>query len=378
MEFEKELKVTKTNIPGLLVFDLPVHSDNRGWFKENWQKAKMTALGLPTDFQWPIPLEESERSEADLHHPILKDAKPMVLRRTLVTGANGQLGRAIREYVQEHGLEGFEFTDIDEFDFSDPAAYAQIDWSLYGTIINAGAYTAVDKAETPEGRAGAWKANAQGPALLAKTATEHNLTLVHISSDYVFDGVAQVHDEEEPFAPLGMYGQTKAAGDIAVATAPKHYILCSSWVIGDGHNFVKTMISLSDRVADPNEALEQVTVVDDQIGCLTFTQDMARAIFFLLEREVPYGTYDLTLSRDSVSWAAIAREVFAQANGNAQAVAPINTKEYFANATVPVSSRPAYSTLDLAKIEETGVEPSDWRDELHTYVAAARKGSGRA
>ncbi len=378
MEFEKELKVTETNIPGLLVFDLPVHGDNRGWFKENWQKAKMTALGLPADFQWPIPLEESERSEADLHHPMLKDAKPMVLRRTLVTGANGQLGRAIREYVQEHGLEGFEFTDIDEFDFSDPAAYAQIDWSLYGTIINAGAYTAVDKAETPEGRAAAWKANAQGPALLAKTATEHNLTLVHISSDYVFDGVAQVHDEEESFAPLGVYGQTKAAGDIAVATVPKHYILCSSWVIGDGHNFVKTMISLSDRVADPNEALEQVTVVDDQIGCLTFTQDMARAIFFLLEREAPYGTYDLTLSGDSVSWAAIAREVFAQANGNAQAVAPINTEEYFANATVPVSPRPAYSTLDLAKIEETGVEPSDWRDELHTYVAAARKGGGRA
>ncbi len=412
MEFEKELKVTETNIPGLLVFDLPVHGDNRGWFKENWQKAKMTALGLPADFQWPIPLEESERSEADLHHPMLKDAKPTVLRRTLVTGANGQLGRAIREYVQEHGLEGFEFTDIDEFDFSDPAAYEQIDWSLYGTIINAGAYTAVDKAdefdfsdpaayeqidwslygtiinagaytavdkaETPEGRAAAWKANAQGPALLAKTATEHNLTLVHISSDYVFDGVAQVHDEEESFAPLGVYGQTKAAGDIAVATVPKHYILCSSWVIGDGHNFVKTMISLSDRVADPNEALEQVTVGDDQIGCLTFTQDMARAIFFLLEREAPYGTYDLTLSGDSVSWAAIAREVFAQANGNAQAVAPINTEEYFANATVPVSPRPAYSTLDLAKIEETGVEPSDWRDELHTYVAAARKGGGRA
>lgn len=201
MEFEKELKVTETNIPGLLVFDLPVHGDNRGWFKENWQKAKMTALGLPADIQWPIPLEESERSEADLHHPMFKDAKPMAPRRTLVTGADGQLGRAIRDYVQAHGLEGFEFTDIDEFDFSDPVAYAQIDWSLYGAIINAGAYTAVDKAETPEGRATAWKANAQGPVLLAKTAIEHNLTLVHISSDYVFDGVTEVHDADEAFAP---------------------------------------------------------------------------------------------------------------------------------------------------------------------------------
>ena len=134
------------------------------------------------------------------------------------------------------------------------------------------------------------------------------------------------------------------------------------------------MIALSDRVANPDEALEQVTVVDDQIGRLTFTQDMARAIFFLLDREAPYGTYDLTSSGDSVSWAAIAREVFAQANGNGQAVKPISTKEYFANATAPVSPRPTYSTLDLAKIEETGFEPSDWRDELHAYVAAARRG----
>lgn len=290
MEFEKELKVTETNIPGLLVFDLPVHGDNRGWFKENWQKAKMTALGLPKDFQpvqnnvsfnakrgvtrgihaepwdkfislatgeifgawvdlrpgdtfgqvyttrldpskaiyvprgvgnsfqaledgtaytylvnahwsleqkktytfvnladpelniqWPIPLEQAELSEADLHHPMLKDAKPMDPKRTLVTGANGQLGQSIRKYVEEHDLKGFEFTDIDEFDFSDPAAYEGYDWSLYGTIINAGAFTAVDKAETPEGRVTAWKANALGPALLAKVATEHNLTLVHLS-----------------------------------------------------------------------------------------------------------------------------------------------------------------------------------------------------
>ena len=218
---------------------------NAHWSLE--QKRTYTFVNLADPdlhIQWPIPLEESERSEADLHHPMLRDAKPMAPRRTMVTGCNGQLGHAIRDYVESHGLEGFEFNDIDTFDFSDPAQYDQFDWSLYGTIINAGAYTAVDRAETPEGRALAWKANAQGPALLARVAREHNITLVHVSSDYVFDGTRELHDETESFAPLGVYGQSKAAGDIAVANAPRHYILRSSWVIGEGHNFVKTMMVL--------------------------------------------------------------------------------------------------------------------------------------
>ncbi|WP_288924050.1 sugar nucleotide-binding protein, partial [uncultured Bifidobacterium sp.] len=366
MEFEKDLRVTETNIPGLLVFDLPVHGDNRGWFKENWQRAKMTGIhaepwdkyisvatgeifgawvdlrpgesfgrvyttrldpsraifvprGVGNSFQalqdgtaytylvnahwsleqkktytfvnladpdlgieWPIPLSECELSEADKAHPMLKDAKPMAPRRTMVTGCNGQLGCAVRRYVEEHGLEGFEFNDIDTFDFSDPAQYGRFDWSLYGAIINCGAYTAVDKAETAEGRVTAWKTNAQGPALLARVTAEHNITLVHVSSDYVFDGTREVHDESEPLSPLGVYGQSKAAGDLVVANCLRHYILRSSWVIGEGRNFVRTMKTLSDRVADPADGLDHVTVVDDQVGRLTFTTDMAKAIFHLL------------------------------------------------------------------------------------------------
>ena len=479
MDFEKDLRAVETNIPGLVVFDLPVHGDNRGWFKENWQRAKQTDLGLP-DFgpvqnnisfnakkgvtrgihaepwdkyisiasgsvfgawvdlrpgesfgqvyttvldpskaiyvprgvgnsfqaledgtvytylvnahwsleqkktytfvnladpdlgiQWPIPLEDSERSEADLHHPMLRDAKPMAPRRTMVTGCNGQLGHAIRDYVEEHGLEGFEFNDIDTFDFSDPAQYDQFDWSLYGTVINAGAYTAVDKAETPEGRALAWKANAQGPALLAKVAREHNITLVHVSSDYVFDGSRELHDESEGFAPLGVYGQSKAAGDIAVANAPRHYILRSSWVIGEGHNFVKTMMGLSDRVAKGE--LERVTVVDDQYGRLTFTGDMAEAIFHLLDSGAAYGTYDLTGSGAVKSWADIARTVFDLTNGNGGKIKPISTAEYFANAKAPVSPRPTYSALDLAKIEATGLDVPDWEESLKAYVTKELK-----
>ena len=193
---------------------------NAHWSLEQKKTYTFVNLADPDlNIQWPIPLDEAERSEADLHHPMLKDAKPMAPRRTMVTGCNGQLGRAIRDYVDAHGLEGFEFNDIDTFDFSDPAQYDRFDWSLYGTVINAGAYTAVDKAETAEGRALAWKANAQGPALLARVCAEHNITLVHVSSDYVFDGSRELHDEAEAFAPLGVYGQSKARATSRSRTA---------------------------------------------------------------------------------------------------------------------------------------------------------------
>uniref|UniRef100_UPI003FD87BFB SDR family oxidoreductase n=1 Tax=Adlercreutzia sp. TaxID=1872387 RepID=UPI003FD87BFB len=271
----------------------------------------------------------------------------------------------------------FDFCDIDTFDMSDPDAYAQYDWSLYGTVINCGAYTAVDKAETPEGRVAAWKANATGPALLARTCAEHGITLVHVSSDYVFDGAAEVHGEEEPLSPLSVYGQTKAAGDVAVAGCPRHYIMRSSWVIGEGHNFVKTMKALSDRVADPEDGLERVTVVDDQLGRLTFTRDMAAAIFHVLgyregdlEPSAPaaYGTYDCTGSGRVVSWAEIARKVFDLANGNGDAVQPVSTVEYYASAQGPIAKRPDHSALDLSRLEATGFHMPDWELSLRGYA----------
>jgi dTDP-4-dehydrorhamnose 3,5-epimerase len=476
LQFEKPLSVEHTNIPGLLVFELPVHGDTRGWFKENWQKTKMMELGLadfspvqnnisfnahkgvtrgihaepwdkfisiasgeifgawvdlrPGDsfgqvyttrldpsraiyvprgvgnsFQslidgtvytylvnahwsldqkktytfvnladpdlnipWPIPLNETERSDADLQHPFLKQVKPMEPKRTLVTGCNGQLGKAIQSYVQSHGLHGFHFTDITDFDFSDSKAYADIDWSLYGTIINAGAYTAVDKAETSEGRSVSWTANAVGPSLLARIANEHNITLVHISSDYVFDGQLPEHTEKESMAPLSVYGESKAAGDIAVGNTRRHYILRSSWVIGEGHNFVNTMKQLSNRVADKTDGLRQVSVVNDQFGRLTFTSDMVDAIFHLLNSSAAYGTYNLTGSGAVCSWAQIAAAVFEHVNGNGSAVKGVSTDEYFATASSPVAPRPRYSALNLAKIESVGYHPRDWEASLHEYL----------
>ena len=480
IQFEKDLRVEETGIEGLKVVELAVHGDSRGWFKENWQRAKMVALGIPdlrvvqnnvsfnaergvtrgvhaepwdkfisvgcgsvfgawvdlrqgsetygrvyttrldpsraiyvprgvgNSFQaledgtvytylvdahwsaelkktytfvnladpalgidWPIPLSEAPLSEADKRHPMLADVVPMAPKRTLVTGCNGQLGRAVRALAEERGVSGtFDFCDIDTFDFSDPDAYSQYDWDLYGTVINCGAYTAVDRAETPEGRLSAWAANATGPALLARTCAEHGMTLVHVSSDYVFDGTREVHDEAEPLSPLSVYGQSKAAGDLAVSNCPRHYVLRSSWVIGDGRNFVRTMVGLSDRVADPEDKLERVTVVDDQLGRLTFTRDMAAAIFHLLDSHAPYGTYDCTGSGAVRSWADIARACFEAANGNGDRVVPVSTAEYYAGAAGPVAPRPVHSALDLAKLEATGFSMPDWEGELREYLAS--------
>ena len=135
-----------------------------------------------------------------------------------------------------------------------------------------------------------------------------------MSSDYVFDGTAEVHGEDEPFSPLSVYGQTKAAGRHRRGRVPAHYIVRSSWVIGEGRNFVRTMKGLSDRVADPQDSLERVTVVDDQCGRLTFTRDMAEGIFWLLgtawarraELARAARRLQLTGSGPVESWAAIA------------------------------------------------------------------------
>ena len=200
---------------------------------------------------------------------------------------------------------------------------------------------------------------------------------MHVSSDYVFDGTKEEHGEDEPFSPLGVYGQTKAAGDIAVANCPRHYIVRSSWVIGEGKNFVRTMAALSDRCADPDDALKQVTVVDDQHGRLTFTRDMAEGIFWLLgyrdgdkEPSEPcaYGTYNLTCSGKVASWADIAAKVFELRKGNAGAVKPVTTAEYYANAKGLVSPRPVHSALDLSRIEEAGFASRDWKTDLEDYL----------
>lgn len=462
LQFSKEFKSYETPIEGLVVYDLTLHGDSRGWFKENWQREKMIKAGLP-DFgpvqnnvsfndragvtrglhaepwdkfisigsgrvfgawcdiredsptygkvftieldpskaiyvprgvangyqtlvdetvytylvndhwsadaqyssvsiydeslgiNWPIPLTTAEVSEKDKGNPFLLDTTPIRSKKTLIVGANGQLGQAFQKLYPNA-----ECVDRDTLDISSSDVFSARRWRDYGVILNAAAYTAVDLAETTEGRRDAWAANATAVANLAKIATANNITLVHVSTDYVFDGSKEVHDEAEAFSPLGVYGQSKAAGDIAAATTPKHYIARTSWVIGDGNNFVRTMASLAERGIKPN-------VVDDQIGRLTFTSDLARGIKHLVDTGAPYGTYNISNDGQPVSWAEIAKDVYELSGKSRDDVMPVSTEKYYEGKS-GIAPRPPQSTLSLDKIKATGFNPRDWKVALRKYL----------
>lgn len=296
------------------------------------------------------PLEPVNLSEKDLQHPELAEVTPVKPRKVLVTGANGQLGRALRKVLPDA-----EFCAREDFDITDPP---QRKWRQYSAIINAAAYNAVDKAETD--RAAAWAVNAEGPAKLARIAAEHDLTLVHVSTDYVFDGAKEIYAEDDPVAPLSLYGASKAAGDTAAATAPKHYVVRTAWVVGEGTNFISTMRSLAERDVEPR-------VVHDQVGRITMADDLAGAIAHLLSTEAEYGIYNVTGTGDAVGRDEIAMSTFIGLGHDPAEVHPVSTVEYHGDE--PHAVRPRRSVLDTAKIEATGFTPMNWRVGLALYLA---------
>ena len=285
-----------------------------------------------------------------------------------IVGAKGQLGLALQaEYP------GAQSADIDELDITNKDSVANFDWSGIKVILNAAAYTNVDGAETSEGRVAAWAVNADAVGNLVAVAAQHDMTLVHISTDYVFDGSQKLHSEEEPFTPLSVYGASKAAGDLLVSLAPKFYIIRTSWVIGDGKNFVRTMLDLAQKGINPS-------VVSDQIGRLTFTNTLVSAISHLLSPiaspsidyrlstidYVPYGTYNVSNDGEPTSWANITRQIFKLA-GVSNTVTDVTTADYFAGKS-GIAPRPLNSTLDLSKIKQSGFVPNDWQTDLIKYI----------
>jgi dTDP-4-dehydrorhamnose 3,5-epimerase len=272
----------------------------------------------------------------------------------LIVGAKGQLGRALQsKYPSAHGA------DSNELDISDVEAVKRYDWSKIKIIINAAAYTNVDGAETSEGRALAWAVNATGVRNLAMAALENDAVFVHISTDYVFDGSIECHNEDEAYTPINVYGQSKAAGDIVASVLPKHYIIRSSWIVGDGKNFVRTMLELGQKDINPS-------VVSDQVGRLTFTNELVGAINHLLTNNAQPGTYNISNDGTPASWAEITRRIFELA-GLDNTVTDVTTEEYY-KGKEGIAPRPLGSELDLGKIKANGYNPADWQESLQKYV----------
>ncbi len=276
--------------------------------------------------------------------------------KIFIVGANGQLGTALRAQYPNA-----RYADINELDITNKVSVDAFDWSGIEIILNAAAYTNVDGAETAEGRVAAWKVNAEAIKYLSHQARRNQIIFVHISSDYVFDGTIVPHTEEEALSPLSVYGASKAAGDLLVQQLDKHYLLRTTWVIGEGNNFVRTMLSLAQKDISP-------TVVADQVGRLTFTSELVRAIDHLLTTNAPYGTYNTTNSGSVKSWAAITRDIFELAGRTDLTVTDTSTAEYFAGKE-GIAPRPLGSEMDLAKLRATGFESRDWHDDLSDYIA---------
>lgn len=277
------------------------------------------------------------------------------MTKLVITGGNGQLGRAINLLYKDNADIECINTDVDELDITNlEAVQAFIAQNKPYAIINCAAHTAVDKCEEQEDLA--YKINAIGPRNLAIAAKENNCKLVHISTDYVFAGDGNTpYREFDLTGPRSVYGASKLAGENFVkAFADKYFIIRTAWLYGDGKNFVKTMLKLS-------ETRDEVSVVNDQVGNPTSAKELAKAIGALLFTD-NYGVFHGTCE-GVCSWADFAEEIFKLAGKNTT-VKRITSEEFAAKA-----NRPSYSVLDNYMFKITmDYTFADWHDALKEYM----------
>ena len=278
------------------------------------------------------------------------------MKKLIVTGANGQLGRAINQ--QYAGSAEYELinTDVEELDITNIDRVMEFarDIQPYA-IVNCAAYTAVEACETQEDLA--FRINAIGARNLSIAASETDAKLIHVSTDYVFDGNGtRPYRETDPTGPQGAYGRTKLAGENFVKEfSERHFIVRTAWLYGDGKNFVKTMLRLS-------ETNDKVRVVKDQVGSPTSATELAKAIAYLLPTE-NYGLFHGTCEGDC-SWAQFTEEIFRLA-GRKTVVEAITSEEYGA-----AVKRPAYSILENYMLKmTTDFMFADWHDAIAEYLS---------
>ncbi len=293
--------------------------------------------------------------------------------RIIIIGTQGQVGWELAQRAPLFGHETLAW-DMAELDITDAAAVDRaLTTSGADTVINAAAYTAVDRAEQEP--ALAFAVNREGPAHLAATCARLNIPLLHISTDYVYDGrKSDPYVETDQTAPLGVYGRSKAEGDAAVRRLlPRHLILRVSWVFGiHGHNFVKTMLRLA-------RAREELRVVADQYGCPTFAGDIADTLLELASRTAEmdannaWGTYHYC-GVPATTWHGFARTIIEKARVyepfTVQTVTAITTTDYPTPA-----ARPANSMLDCSRLAlHFGIQPRPWVDGLKSLLVTTYAG----
>lgn len=287
--------------------------------------------------------------------------------KILITGSNGQVGYCLKERLKDKAE--ILAVDYEELDITEQQSVEKtVSEFNPDYIINAAAHTAVDRAE--EEVELSYSINRDGPAYLAQAAKKCGAVILHISTDYVFDGQGdKSYQESDTTGPQGVYGQSKLAGELAVAEhCEKHLILRTAWVFGEhGNNFVKTMLRLA-------ETRDELNIVGDQVGGPTYAGDIADALVAMVEyleqgSQPEWGVYHFS-GMPYASWYGFAEKIFqmARAKGvieKAPKITSIPTSAYPTPA-----KRPANSRLDCSKIEsQFGIKPSDWNAALENIQA---------
>ena len=277
--------------------------------------------------------------------------------KILITGAKGMLAKAVINKLKDENQ--LICTDSQELDITDKnmvMEYVEKEKPEY--IINCAAYTAVDKAEEEEELAE--KVNSEGPKNLAIAADKYNCILVHISTDYVFNGdldINKTYKENDKTLPVTVYGKTKKQGeDNIIQNSSKYYILRTAWLYGEGNNFVRTMLKLSKEK-------EELNVVNDQHGSPTYTEDLASIIKQIIDKKIPYGIYHTT-NIGYTTWFDFTKKIFELSNISCK-VNLVTSEEF-----VRPAKRPKNSKLSKDKILEEGITIPDWEDGLKRYLIA--------
>ena len=300
--------------------------------------------------------------------------------KIFVTGVAGQLGHDVMNELEKRGIEGVG-TDLAtayaglsdgtavtrmpyvSLDITDPEAVARTVREISpDAVIHCAAWTAVDKAEDcPEL---CRKVNADGTRNIAEICRELDIPMMYFSTDYVFNGSGtRPWEPEDTYEPLGVYGATKAEGEVAVKeNLSKYFILRIAWVFGkNGKNFIRTMLNLA-------KTRDHLTVVADQIGTPTYTFDLARLVVDMIQTD-KYGIYHVTNEGPYLSWFEFAKAIFEEAGITTMTVTPVTSEEYAAKA-----KRPSNSRMDRSKLVREGFTPlPEWRDALKRYLEVLKE-----